>query len=210
MISWSTHCVDDSNEIAPELIVDLECDASRRRWKGCFSREFVETMTQKTGSAKRYDVFAKMLETALRSETPNDNLAIDIATYDDLEAMNMRRSRIQSVNESYSSRAGKKNEKRYLILTYISAFDRVQYPLPLSIVSSPTKAQLNRTIKRLRGEVKYLRKNFSSKGGRRRSPPSPPAVLSPPDASNSRITELRSKVQHLERELKRASEEMSS
>lgn len=40
--------------------------------------------------------------------------------------------------------------KRYLILTYAVEFDRVHYPLPLSLVQTPTPEILQRTIRRLR------------------------------------------------------------
>jgi coiled-coil domain-containing protein 61 len=45
------------------------------------------------------------------------------------------------------------NGKRFLILTYAVEFDRVHYPLPLTLELSPSPEVLQRTIRRLRQAV---------------------------------------------------------
>lgn len=78
-----------------------------------------------------------MLLAALRQDT--SSVSIDILTSQDLESM--RASTVQHQHATCSTRPatpGKSDDKRYLILTYISDFERVQYPLPLRLADGPT------------------------------------------------------------------------
>ncbi|CAB1102836.1 unnamed protein product [Ectocarpus sp. CCAP 1310/34] len=96
-------------------------------------RPDVEGITQKTGSAKKFPVFVKMLLDALGhdSSSSSGSVFVDLLTYADLGNCH----------------------NRYLILTYAAEYDRVHYPLPLAFVDSPQRQQLERTIDRLREEL---------------------------------------------------------
>jgi coiled-coil domain-containing protein 61 len=52
-------------------------------WRGDFQSKYIEEITAKTGYQKKFNVFVKMLLSALRCE--NDNVYIDLLTYSDLE-----------------------------------------------------------------------------------------------------------------------------
>ncbi|CAM9826243.1 unnamed protein product, partial [Sphacelaria rigidula] len=115
----------------------------------------VEGITQKTGSAKKFPVFVKMLFTALGDGS--DSVFVDLLTYADLESLKTRRAssgissnqqqQQQQQQHAFSSRGGVGRDgdgnignsninKRYLILTYAGEYDRVHYPLPLAFVEN--------------------------------------------------------------------------
>lgn len=58
-----------------------------------------------------------------------------------------------SATSSSSSSSSSKASKRYLILSYIADFDKVHYPLPLSMMDKPTQEALQRQVRRLRREI---------------------------------------------------------
>lgn len=116
------------------------------------------------GNFKPFDVFVKMLLTALTQDS--DTVFVDLLTFADLvsshwrlqipaltrisqEKLKQRKSQ-QSVPSSSASAASRNQNKRYLILTYAAEFDRVNYPLPLAFEETPSSAALLRTIKRLK------------------------------------------------------------
>ncbi len=145
------------------LLVDVEQDsapgaslAASARWKGEFSAQYVESLTHKTGNSKRFSVFVEMLRSALRGDSQG-SVFVDLLTTGDLAELNSRRSRSgggggnTSLSSSASGAAG--SRKRYLILTYTAAFDKVHYPLPLAYDAEPSTLSLQRTIRRLRREL---------------------------------------------------------
>ena len=87
----------------------------------------VEEITQRAGSFKKFAVFLPMLRSAL--EEGGSSVSLDILTYADLQALKRRKA---GQTESGAASAGSVNNKRYIILTYESQFDRVHYPLPLA------------------------------------------------------------------------------
>ena len=99
-------------------------------------------MTQKTGNFKKFNVFVRMLATALKRDQKSEVVFADLLTYADLEMLRSRQTR-KPLNT-----AARPNNKRYLILTYAVEFDRVHYPLPLSHVDEPPVHALNATIRR--------------------------------------------------------------
>ncbi|CBJ32202.1 protein required for templated centriole assembly [Ectocarpus siliculosus] len=161
------------------LRVEVETEDGKSRWCGEFPARYVEGITQKTGSAKRFPVFVKMLLAALGhdSSSSSGSVFVDLLTYADLELLKARR--VGSGNNNQQQAAGVSgsegganratattgttsggggggsgaNNKRYLILTYAAEYDRVHYPLPLAFVDSPQRQQLERTIDRLREEL---------------------------------------------------------
>ena len=82
-------------------------------------------MTLKSYSFKKFGVFVRMLLTALRRTS--DSVSLDMLTHDDLE-----RVRARSNDDGLPVSSGPPAKgKRYLILTYVAEYDKVQYPLPL-------------------------------------------------------------------------------
>ena len=62
----------------------------------------------------------------------------------------MLKSRHTKLNQKFTKTTSRRNNKRYLILTYAVEFDRVHYPLPLTFDEHPTTDALQKTITRLR------------------------------------------------------------
>ncbi|KAJ3374822.1 Coiled-coil domain-containing protein 61 [Allomyces arbusculus] len=140
-------------------VADLPLAAAARRpdaaahdaWTADVTADYVETMTRKAGNAKQFAVFVEMLFVGMAQSDPC--VALDALTADDLAALKARtapgaRSTAIPLNE----------QKRYLILTYTSAYDRVHYPLPLAYHPAhhePTT--LICMLKALQDENKHLR-----------------------------------------------------
>ena len=87
----------------------------------------VEEITQRAGSFKKFAVFLQMLRSALEE---GGSVSLDILTYADLQALKRRKA--GQPESGAQTSAGAANNKRYIIVTYESQFDRVHYPLPLS------------------------------------------------------------------------------
>ena len=104
-----------------------EHTTSGDRWRGEFTGAYVEAIAEKTGNPKRFPVFLRILFSAIRQES--SSVFIDLLTYQDLEAM--KQSRGGAGGQRALSSRDPANNKRYVIVTYASEFDRVHYPLPL-------------------------------------------------------------------------------
>ena len=83
-------------------------------------RSDVEEITQKTGNYKQFAVFVDMLSAALRQD--GDGVNLDVLTYADLQVLKSRKSTSSESSAPQSTSAA--NNKRYVILTYASQFDR--------------------------------------------------------------------------------------
>jgi hypothetical protein len=81
----------------------------------------IEQVTKKTGNFKKFGIFVEMIN-AIGSD---DTVSVDILTADDLKNLNNRTPVLMFP------------DKIYFIVTYAVAFDRVHYPLPLSLCLSP-------------------------------------------------------------------------
>ena len=112
-----TIAVSASTEI---LSVDIR-QTGGLQWAGKFTARFIEEISQRTGSFKSFPVFIKMLLTALNGDS--DSLTLDIMASEDLQLIRSGASPVAS------------SDKRYLILTYSSDFDKIHYPLALSFIS---------------------------------------------------------------------------
>jgi len=208
--SSSSSSSSSSSTLTPEptLFVDLEELSSSATWHGEFSASYVENITRKTGSFKRFDVLVKMLVGALQART--ETVFLDLLTYADLEALRVRKAGGGSATASAtasgttpartaattttttSSSSLTINTKRYLILTYVAEFDRIHYPLPLLFEETPTVASLSRLVRRLRGEVL----SFRSLAGLAAQAP----ALTAGGLPTSNVDALSSSVQGLQRE----------
>lgn len=108
-----------------------------------------------------------MLTSALSRE--NDSVFVDLLTYSDLELLKARKMGSMSLanssnsNSSSSSISSRSKEKRYMILTYTSEFDRVHYPLPLSPQQEPDAESLKRMIRRLRAALQEKKSGEQAK-----------------------------------------------
>jgi coiled-coil domain-containing protein 61 len=71
----------------------------------------------------------------------------------------------KSASRNSSASSLSKNNKRYLILTYVVEFDRVHYPLPLKFEDKPNYAALQSTITRLRVDLKIARQSAGNGKG---------------------------------------------
>jgi hypothetical protein len=115
----------------------------------------IEEITQRAGSFKKFSVFVRMLTSAL--SRGNESVYVDLLTYSDLELLKARKlgntSLASSTSNSSTSSISRSKEKRYIILTYTSEFDRVHYPLPLAPQKEPDVESLKRMIRRLRAAL---------------------------------------------------------
>ena len=143
----------------------VERESDGARWRGDFSKTYVEEISAKTGSFKKFAVFAKMLVAAVVNES-SESVSVDLLTYADLERLKRERtSRPGSARDTTGVRASAGNardvspasQKRYLIMTHADEFDRTHYPLPLLFEDDPSPQALQATVQRLRRENQKLR-----------------------------------------------------
>jgi coiled-coil domain-containing protein 61 len=118
-----------------------------------------------------------MLHSAVLQQS--DAVYVDLLTYQDLELLKSRKAAAAAgaaaAAPAPQQRQLPANNKRYLILTYASEFDRVHYPLPLLHEGQPDPQRLRGVIQQLRqqledvlvGQQQQSRQQLS--GGRQRS-----------------------------------------
>jgi len=135
------------------LGIEVEHAESGERWSSKFAASFIEEITQRTGNAKKFDVFVRMMLSALAQES--DSVYIDVLTARDLEMLRRRNANPQG--PPTTSTAGI-SDKRYLILTYRAEFDKVHYPLPLPPDDRSEEETLRALVLRLRGELAEARR----------------------------------------------------
>jgi len=143
----------------------VERESDGARWRGDFSKTYVEEVSAKTGSFKKFATFAKMLVAAVVNES-SESVSVDLLTYADLERLKRERTtRPGSARDATGVRAGNAgnardvspaSQKRYLIMTHADEFDRTHYPLPLLFEDDPSPQALQATVQRLRRENQRL------------------------------------------------------
>jgi len=126
-------------------------------WRNCFEKIYIEDITRKASSFKKFKVFTKMLLDAMACNgDSNCAVSINLHTYEHLEAL------IQNKTQKVSNRA---KNKRYLILTYEADYDRVQYPLCLKY-TTPSSAEMLKELAKLRRQIQcYRRKEKENQDG---------------------------------------------
>ena len=139
---------------ADRLYITAEEAESGEVWKGDFSSRFIEDLTGKTGNAKKFSVFEKMLIKGL--EGGNGSVVADLLSAQELDSLRVKRP---GKLGALTARVG--NNKRYLILTYSVEFDKVHYPLPLIYEEREDPKHLKDTVIRLKAQVRDLRSGFS-------------------------------------------------
>lgn len=123
--------------------------ASGELWRNCFEKVYIEDITRKASSFKKFKVFTKMLLDAMACDgDPNCAVSINLHAYEHLEAL------IHNKTQKVSNRA---KNKRYLILTYEADYDRVQYPLCLKY-TTPSSAEMLKELAKLRRQIQCYRK----------------------------------------------------
>jgi coiled-coil domain-containing protein 61 len=110
------------------LTVSLLDPKSSTTWIGTFTSKAIEKLTLKAGGQKPFLVFCKLLYTAIQGKNPSIHL--DFYSYKDLE--HIRKG-------SLTSTAFEPSKKMYLIISYITEFDKLHYPLPLIIDGEETR-----------------------------------------------------------------------
>ena len=83
-------------------------------------------------------------------EGSSKTVFIDFLSYQDIQLLREKRSGSKSANKSnnYTSNP-QQNLKRYVILTYTTEFEKVHYPLVLTLISQPDQECLKRVFKRV-------------------------------------------------------------
>lgn len=102
----------------------------------------LESLTQRACSPRRYDTFIAMLLAALRRAS--SSVSLDILSFSDLAGLRSGSSGHGGGSGGSMAGGGQPlapNNKRYLILTHASEFERVQYPLPLCLEARADAAQ---------------------------------------------------------------------
>jgi coiled-coil domain-containing protein 61 len=72
-------------------VVSLTKTDTGETWEGQFDEDFVENLTKKTGNAKSFKVFCKMLYSAL--DQSSDSVMLDVLTPRDLELLRERKTK---------------------------------------------------------------------------------------------------------------------
>ena len=133
----------------------------------------IEALTAKAGSPRRYEAFVAMLLAALRRTSTS--VSLDILSSSDLAPMTSDAG--HSGVKSFAARSSAGNSKRYVILSYLSEFERVHYPLPLALQdwdghvskqrTTPAASTAGPAISDLLAEISRLRKECSALRGSR-------------------------------------------
>lgn len=80
--------VRDSSNIVAISLTKMETGET---WEGQFDEDFVENLTKKTGNAKSFRVFCKMLFSAL--DGSSESVMLDVLTPRDLELLRERKTK---------------------------------------------------------------------------------------------------------------------
>jgi coiled-coil domain-containing protein 61 len=161
------------------LKLNLEQVDESLYWKAEYEGKYIEEITNKAGSYKSFQVFIKMLMSALSKES--ESVVIDLLSFKDLEQMKMKKMQANSLKDSYNYsesgigfNTGKMNantlsntndpikmNKRYFIMSYSNEFEKVHYPIPLQFMTTPDNEMLFRTIQRIKKQnnpnISYLK-----------------------------------------------------
>jgi hypothetical protein len=120
-------------------------------WKGNYEKKYIEEISNKAGSYKTFQLFVKMLCSALKKDT--SSVFFDIVNANDL--LEMKRKINSNVDQSQlSENDQKRSTRKYLIISYSNEFENVRYPLPLTLIDDPDSFILLRTIERLKNKIK--------------------------------------------------------
>jgi coiled-coil domain-containing protein 61 len=159
------------------LIIDIEDKYSGDLWRGDYSVKFVEELTNKTGTFKKFNVFVKMILGAVKNQQmdqgienvdPGNNVvSIALLTQQDLMELKNKKAGTSGGPSSSSNilNGGSQGQalenrfdKKYLILTFDAEFEKVHYPLPLNYQEEPDMQSMFKTFSRL---SEFARQNMN-------------------------------------------------
>ncbi|CAF2520138.1 unnamed protein product [Rotaria sp. Silwood2] len=145
-------CIKNFEQI--QLDIKVRAKESADQWKSSFNVTDIETMTEKTGNFKTFNVFVNMIEDAINQK--NSSVSIDLFTYDDIELIGKKQE-----NKKKTSKT-KPTNKRYLILIYNGEYDCIYYPLSLLYCGKPDTVILIGQIHQLATENELLKSRVGS------------------------------------------------
>jgi coiled-coil domain-containing protein 61 len=141
------------------LTVTISHSKALSVWTGSFTSKQIENLTAKTGNTKSFTVFCKLLTAALQNKNPS--LHLDFYSYQDLELIRKGDLKLGS--------SFKPSKKKYLIVSYVTDFEKVHYPLPVILQDgqdfegdSGMQRGNESELQRLRQENMNLVKSLSS------------------------------------------------
>lgn len=182
------------------LNVSLVETKTQKTWFGSFTPRNIEELTSKAGSMKSFAVFCKLLISSLQARNPG--LRLDFFSYSDLE--NIRKG------ASVMAISIRPSKKKYLIVSYVTEFEKVHYPLIL-VLQEGESGKTNEVSKigkdnktdnaRLKQENLTLSKTLSSYEE---------DFLVYKEKSQKKIQELNNNKQELENEIHRMKNELDS
>lgn len=79
------------------LVVKIEDKDTLDTWHGEFAAKYIEDITSKTGSFKKFGVFVRMLQSAVLQQS--DSVFVDLLTCQDLELLKAKKG--SSSSEQY-------------------------------------------------------------------------------------------------------------
>ncbi|KAK2963289.1 putative variable flagellar number 3 [Blattamonas nauphoetae] len=146
-----------------EYVIDLEYDTNSlsinalnqtdgSAWRSAFTSKEIEEITLNTGNFKKFTVFVKMLIQSFSEDS--DTLAIDILNYEELK--NLRKNKRKPSPNPTSS-----NNNLFVILSYVTNFDKVHYVLCLAFTEEASSTSLNLQIKKLTKELGQTREQLA-------------------------------------------------
>lgn len=136
------------------MVLDVESRFEGLIWRGDFQQKYIEEITNKAGSYKKFSIFIKMLLAALKGEQ-RDEVSVDLLTQGDLALIKQRKQADLSSAQLDHSEVDPQ-QKRYLILTLNGEFEKVHFPMPLSFLEEPDIATLRKTFTRMQSEMNLM------------------------------------------------------
>ncbi|CAH8457633.1 unnamed protein product [Schistosoma guineensis] len=136
-------------ENSTQLKLELADRITNEEWHSTLTESFVEELTRKTGNFKRFDIFCSMVQSALSKRS--SFLKLDLLNYEDLNEIR----KMKILNDCLPPRCPVtvSGNRRYLILSYTTEFDKIHYPIPVLFVGCPTPDVYRNTIHKLRAKL---------------------------------------------------------
>ncbi|CAH8467378.1 unnamed protein product [Schistosoma rodhaini] len=144
-------------ENSTQLKLELADRITNEEWHSTLTESFVEELTRKTGNFKRFNIFCSMMQSALSKRS--SFLKLDLLNYEDLNEIR----KMKILNDCLSPRCPVtvSGNRRYLILSYTTEFDKIHYPIPMLFVGCPTPDVYRNTIHKLRAKLFSVQSTMS-------------------------------------------------
>ena len=130
------------------LYITIEKENEGLYWKKILDSKTLKDVTSQMGSYKSLKVFSDMLIQALSKKS--DTLSMNFCSLNEIQKLSGANDRIVAQDN---------NIKKYLMMVY-TGFEKVVYPIQMEYYgNNPDKELLNRTIFRLKNQIKDLKQN---------------------------------------------------